>query len=126
MQSLLRKSEQIIIHQVSAVHPNIGLIMEVGLYLSLCLLVVPASSYWLALSSLEMRVYTLSCCILLCQVLFLPLRNLIFSEGRQRRYSGPGGEVVVGERKKEREREMRYLLGYSDKRRISKYYRTIK
>lgn len=49
----------------------------------------------------------------------LPLRNLIFSEGKQRRNSGPEGEVlVVGEREKERERE--HWLGYSDEWRINK------
>lgn len=127
MQSLLGKSEEIVSHRsiisVSKVHPNIGLlIVEVGLSLTLCLLILPAFFYWVALSSLEIRVYILSCCILLCRVLLLPLINLIFSEGKQRRNSGPGWRRGVGGKGggKEKERERRHWLGYSDEWRICK------
>ena len=63
---------------------------------ALCLVSVPISSYWVALSSFDMRVYSLFYCILLCCVWLISLGDLLFSEGKWKS-SEFGGKDEVGE-----------------------------
>lgn len=50
------------------------------------------SSYRVALSSLGVKAFALSSCVLLCHALLSSLGGLLFS-GRKHRVSGSGGEV---------------------------------
>lgn len=59
-----------------------------GMKASLTLLPSPGSLF-LLLGYLDLRVYSLSCCIILCCVMVISLRGLLFSKGKQRS-SGSG------------------------------------
>lgn len=55
-----------------------------------CQLLESFSSYWVSLSSFDMGVYAWSYCILLCHVWLMPLGDLPFTEGKQRRKGSTG------------------------------------
>lgn len=61
-----------------------------GMKASLTLLPSPGSLF-LLLGYLDLRVYSLSGCIILCCVMVISLRGLLFSKGKQRS-SGSGQE----------------------------------
>lgn len=70
--------------------------MEVGVSLTLLPVLRPFTSYWAALSNLDMRLCVKSYCKFKCCFFFIiSLRGLLFSEGKWRK-SSYGGEGTCG------------------------------
>lgn len=67
--------------------------MEVGVFLTALPTLGLISSYWVAMSSHDIRVFALFYCILFCSDWLLFLGGMLFSEEKWR------GKVLGGERK---------------------------